>query len=270
MALLPSVVHEWHEGPVKALDAAGSVIASGGADGVVRMMAVSGEHRGSYRHSDLVNAVAVRPDGAVASGSRDRTIRLWQPAHERSYEVGAHDHWVMCIAWSPTGDQLVTGSEDGTLAFWDPDGAGVSRVDADYTVNGVDWKGDLVAAATGDRRLLLLTGGEIRREIRGATQMLWSTALSPDGHTVAWTGRDRRLWLAPVDGEATAVPAHRNQVWAVTWHPTGEALFTASADRTVAKWTGSGSRPGHAGPSSSTAPCTSQRRTVRSTSSRTT
>ncbi len=239
MTFLPARVHELHPGPMKGLDVSARGIATGGSDGVVRLLAGNGEHIGSSdSHSDLVNAVALDATGRVVSGSRDRTLRVFDPSLPRSYVVGEHEKWVMSVSWSDDGSRIVSGSEDGTIAIWDPDGAEVRRFDLGYPTNAVHWRGDVIAAASGNRILYLLDGdGAMRRELPGAEQMLWSTALSPDARLVAWTGRDRYLRIAPVDGgDALVVPAHRDQVWSVAWDESGDRLVTGSADGTAAVW----------------------------------
>lgn len=236
-------VHELHPGPMKGLDASSTRIATGGSDGVVRVLGVNGQHIGSSdAHTDIINSVAIGPDGRVASGSRDRTVRLYDSEVRRSYRVGEHDHWVMSVAWSDDGSLLASGSEDGTVRIWDPNGASVRRVDLGYPANSVDWRGDLIAVANGNRTLYLLDGeGAERRQVPGSEQLLWSVAISPDGSRVAWTGRDRYLRIIGVDEpDPIVVPAHRDQVWSVAWDETGDRLVTASADGTAAIWSPSG------------------------------
>lgn len=243
MTYLAARLHELHQGPVKGLDITANRIATGGADGRVRVLAGNGEHVGSITaHEDIVNSVAVAPDGMVASGSRDRTVRLFDTRVGRAYTLGDHDHWVMSVAWSDDGSHLASGSEDGTVGIWVPDDASVVRIRLGSPVNAVDWRGGVIAAATGRGELHLLDdSGTTLRVEGGASQILWDAALSPDGTRVAWVGRDRCLRIAPVAGGDTIVtPAHRAQIWSVSWNEDGTRLATGSADGTAALWADDG------------------------------
>jgi len=242
MSFLAARFHQWHDGPVKTIAASADRVATGGTDGVIRVMSLSGDHIGTTTLDTPVNDIALSPTGRVAIAAKDGSVRVYDPSVRRTYEVGDHDHWVMSVAWSGDGRWIASGSEDGTIGLWEPEGPGVRRVILGHPVNSIDWRGDVIAAASGDRKVYLTDGGgTVRRILDGAAQMLWSVSLSPDGSRVAWTGRDRYLRVAPVaEGSTTVVPAHAAQVWSVSWTPDGSGLLTASADGTVGIWTADG------------------------------
>ena len=68
-----------------------------------------------------VTSVAFSPDGqAIVSGSRDRTVRLWDRQGNPIFEpFKGHENDVTSVAFSPDGQTIVSGSSDGTVRLWD-------------------------------------------------------------------------------------------------------------------------------------------------------
>ena len=55
----------------------------------------------------------------IASGSRDKTIKLWDSRGTMIKTLVGHDNWVRAILWHPGGQYLLSVSDDKTIRCWD-------------------------------------------------------------------------------------------------------------------------------------------------------
>ncbi|MFM6370305.1 MAG: WD40 repeat domain-containing protein, partial [Dolichospermum sp.] len=68
-------------------------------------------------HSYSVNSLAYSPDGqTLASGSWDKTIKLWNARTGNLLQTLGHSYSVNSLAYSPDGQTLASGS--GTIKIW--------------------------------------------------------------------------------------------------------------------------------------------------------
>jgi len=59
-------------------------------------------------------------DGKVASGSGDKTIKIWNTNTGQCVStLTGHSSAVRAVSWSPDGSMLASGSDDYTIKLWD-------------------------------------------------------------------------------------------------------------------------------------------------------
>ncbi|KAL9010150.1 MAG: hypothetical protein Q9173_004893, partial [Seirophora scorigena] len=157
-------------------------------------------------HLAGISTLAWSPDGrTLASGSDDKSIRLWDVVTGKAYPVPllGHHNYIYSIAFSPKGNMLVSGSYDEAVFLWDVRAARVMRslpAHAD-PVGGVDFirDGTLIVSCAGDGLIRVwdtATGQCLRTLVHEDNAPVSSVRFSPNGKFVlAWTlDSCVRLW----------------------------------------------------------------------------
>src|SRR5260221_6534 len=137
-------------------------------------------------HLDKVTAMVPSPDGGLlASASRDKTIKLWDPhTGEHLMTVEEHSDEVTAVAFSPDGGLLASASWDETIKLWDPHTGDYLRTLEGHSsrVTSVAFSpdGGLLASASWDNTIKLWDPhtGEHLRTLEGHSSIVTSVAFS--------------------------------------------------------------------------------------------
>jgi WD40 repeat protein len=161
-------------------------------------------------------------------------------------QVLPHDGRVLCAAYSPSGDRLVTGSwEDGrNVSIWDMTTGERLQVMAGHEaeVRGVAWSPDGTKVASGSRDhdacIWDARTGERLHALTGQEGQVTSVAFSPDGRTLAAANLGWRVRLVDVESGRVVrtLEGHQQSVLCVAFHPSGRWLASGASDNTVRVW----------------------------------
>ena len=167
-----------------------------------------------HRSKSQVLALAFSPDATrLASGSQDKTVRLWDLANNDKWiTLQKHTGWTNALAFSPDGKMLASGSTDKTVQLWDTT------------------TGDLLAT---------LSRKPIRGLRTGHINGIAALAFSPDGETLASASADGtvRFWNTgsgyPI---STPIIGHTERVKAVAFSNDGSTLVSVAFNGIIAFW----------------------------------
>ena len=114
--------------PAGALDVAalaGGRVAAACFDGSTLVWERDGRLRTRGGHAQAVTAVCPIGDGRVVSGSRDRTLHVWDFATDRVVTLAGHTDWVTRVGTAGSHD-IVSAGEDGRVIRWRAADGGVA------------------------------------------------------------------------------------------------------------------------------------------------
>ena len=185
------------------------------------------------------------PDGKLLLTAIRNTVHVWdvRTGTERLAFAG-HTEQVDCMAYSPDGKFVLTGSRDKTARLWDAQTGKELRAFRGHTaaVTCVTFisRGRRVATGGGDGtvRIWSADDGAELRSLAGHTEPVNSIAFSPRGHQLLSGGVDRtvRLWDLRTGKEIRQFPGDTKGVLAVAFSPDGTQVVAGCRDSSARLW----------------------------------
>ncbi|MGV9308867.1 caspase, EACC1-associated type [Nonomuraea sp. NPDC003727] len=236
----------------------GRMVATVGMGGTAEVWDTSRPHApvrvASLRgHTGHVRTAAFSGDGrTLATGGDDGTVILWQVAgwaRTATFEPGFGR--IYALAFSPDGRRLALGTAAGAHVWpvGDDQPATTLPTHQDDPVRSVAFTKDgrRVVACSRFTACLLWTPGKAAGSFTTPAsaegeqaQVTWAVAVSPDGRTIATSGRRSRAYLWNIEGARPRpladLAGHASGVKAVAFSGDGRLLATAGGDGRTIVW----------------------------------
>ncbi len=213
-------------------------------------------------HSDGVNSVKFSPNGKlIASGSSDKTIRLWDPHTKKNIAIlTGHQTNVLDISFLGDSKTLASiGNNDIDIRLWNTEtGKLISTIESKskhpYSLD-VSPDGETIAVGNSDGTITLLSTkakkstdtlfghGLAPSDITEPGSIL-SLAFSPNGKTLASGSRDTtiRLWNTKTTHHKVTLTGHSGRVTTIAFSLDGKTIASGatythwSSDSTIRVW----------------------------------
>jgi len=242
----------------------GQMMLSGGNDRIitVRHLGTGKILRTLTRHSDSIYALCLSQDGQIiASGGRDKTLKVWNlhPISKSNsisptsriigeglmYTFTGHSESINCIAMTPNGKMLVSGSEDNTLKLWNLQKrkyiATLEGHEAGVKSVAFSPDGKILVSGSADNTIKLWQLPKVKaptHTLTGHSDWVKCLAISPDGQILASGSQDKtiKLWNLATGELKSTLAGHWREVNNLAISPDGRTLISCSGDETIQLW----------------------------------
>jgi WD40 repeat protein len=221
----------------------GTLVASGGQDGTIRLWDTAAGREVAAIEADTpwVERLAWRPDGSRFAATLGRRVGVWDSAGRLLGTSAEHASTVADIAWSPDGGRIATAAYGGAASL-SPEAAGPN----DHVVlKGssllLAWQpqGRYLAVGNQDATVLFVLVASLDTlQMWGFPTKVMALGWSDDGRTLATAaGSGVILWDAsgpgPKGRTPTILEGHFGSVTTLAWQPRGPILASGGSDGQV-------------------------------------
>ena len=194
-----------------------------------------------------INSLSFSSDGSkLASGSSDRTVKLWDLATRKRLATLGHTSTISAVAFSRDGTALASGLENGQVELWDVETGtrigtlGSVGLAGSRSITSVTFSPSGAILASGSRVVRLWdvsTTEEVASLVPHERAGASAVAFSPDGTLLASSAsRIIRVWDVKTRDEVATLEGHTGWVHSIAFTSDGAALASGSGDGTVLLW----------------------------------
>ncbi|KAK6706721.1 hypothetical protein SNK05_010600 [Fusarium graminearum] len=197
-------------------------------------------------HSSSVSSVVFSHDlKKVASGSWDKTIRIWDAeTGECERVLEGHSNFINSVVFSYDSKKVASGSDDNTIRIWNAETGECERVLKGHSslVNSVVFSHDSKKVASGSYdqtiRIWDAKTGKCEQELKGHSGRVYSVVFSHDSKKVALASNDKtiRIWNVETGECERELKGHSGWVNSVVFSHDLKKVASGSYDKTIRIW----------------------------------
>jgi len=240
--------------PPTAIPVVSALVAAAASQWAVRLAASESptywrEARRITAHNDSVSSLTFTPDGGrLASGSYDKTLRLWEtPSGRLLRSFDAHTHPVSSVSLSADGALMGSGSQEPMVRVWQASDGNLllgpielGKLGETCARVALSPDGSLLTASVDQGLLRIFSIGDGRpiRTLRGHERYVGGVAFSHDGKLLASGGAEGtvRVWSVPDCRLLSVLHRHSGAITSLAFSRDGQMLVSADIGGTINFW----------------------------------
>jgi len=195
-------------------------------------------------HSSSINAIAFSWEGKLASGSADRTIKIWDLENNIPLcTFSGHSGLIDTVVFSSNGGFVVSGSWDYTIKIWDVETKELLQTLKEHSgwikCVAITPDGKKLISGSTDKTLKIwnLETAKVEKTFEH-NSAIHAVAISPDGQFLASGSADKtlKIWNFKTGELQLTLEGHLDAVNALVFSPNGQIIISGSADKTLKVW----------------------------------
>ncbi|MEM7594171.1 MAG: DnaJ domain-containing protein [Cyanobacteria bacterium P01_A01_bin.83] len=193
------------------------------------------------------NSLIITQSGEIAGSNNSPEIQLWQARIGQPIgSLQGHSDRVTCLALSPSGQTLISGSKDQTIKFWDLRNKKLMRTftgEFDGHLNEIT-----TVAISPDNQILLscdldnslkvwsVNHARVIKNISFSADVT-CLAINPNGQLFCSGGLESQIRIRQIkDGQVIRSINNQSGVLSIAFSPDGKLLATSGFNRTIKLW----------------------------------
>ena len=194
-----------------------------------------------WGHGGPVWGCAITQAGKLATGSSDKTVKIWSLSGKCEATLRGHSNWVTCV--SAKGEVLASGSYDATVKLWDVEARtelATLSSELENHVYTIDLAPNSLVSGCllGTINLWDLSTQQLTHQFTGHADLVSAVRFSADAELVARGSRDHsvHLWDRRSGTSEEVLRSHTSNVMCLDLDVEANRLVSGSHDKTICVW----------------------------------